>query len=341
MAYYWNRLEAFLVGIIIGLMLVHLPSVRLIRIDSPASVSSAILPDSREHVRGFTVQSTTGIKVDIMDPTNPGRHGGILINNDKVRVKQQERAAPYDLVLVFPFRNRDAHKHMIIPYLANYTNVRFPGKRVLFLVAEQKDELDFSRSWTFNAAYNYLSSIYKLQADLCVVIHDIDRFPVGNAPTVPYLNCKKPTQLSSENKQWNNTIPYERYAGGVLGASVAHWELINGMSNFYRGWGCEDDDLFERFRQKKLVGRFINHPSKGYGRFDAYPKGVNHQQGSRDASVEKRNRQHLKQVRSGQLEWEKDGFSSCGWKINGNLMVNNFTYPNAHVIQVPLAQPGY
>ena len=28
-----------------------------------------------------------------------------------------------------------------------------------------------------------------------------------------------------------------------------HWRAVNGFSNFYPGWGGEDDDLFHRVRQ--------------------------------------------------------------------------------------------
>lgn len=31
------------------------------------------------------------------------------------------------------------------------------------------------------------------------------------------------------------------------------WQTVNGMSNGYKGWGCEDDDLYARLHRKDLL----------------------------------------------------------------------------------------
>ncbi|KAF0992018.1 hypothetical protein HZS_4872 [Henneguya salminicola] len=40
--------------------------------------------------------------------------------------------------------------------------------------------------------------------------------------------------------------PYKSYTGGVTTVSSKQYSDVNGFSNFYWGWGLEDDDFFKR-----------------------------------------------------------------------------------------------
>lgn len=35
--------------------------------------------------------------------------------------------------------------------------------------------------------------------------------------------------------------------GGAVNVRSEHFQKVNGFSNVYWGWGCEDDDLYIRF----------------------------------------------------------------------------------------------
>lgn len=47
-------------------------------------------------------------------------------------------------------------------------------------------------------------------------------------------------------------LPYGEYFGGVTAMSRTHFELINGFSNIFWGWGGEDDDLYYRTKGHNL-----------------------------------------------------------------------------------------
>ena len=42
-------------------------------------------------------------------------------------------------------------------------------------------------------------------------------------------------------------LPYAAIFGGVAALKKEHFQLVNGFSNQFFGWGGEDDDLYNRF----------------------------------------------------------------------------------------------
>ena len=41
-------------------------------------------------------------------------------------------------------------------------------------------------------------------------------------------------------------LPYNNFLGGVIAATPTMYQLVNGYSNAYFGWGAEDDDFQNR-----------------------------------------------------------------------------------------------
>lgn len=47
-------------------------------------------------------------------------------------------------------------------------------------------------------------------------------------------------------------LPYPAIFGGVSAISREHFQLLNGFSNSFWGWGGEDDDMSNRIRYHNL-----------------------------------------------------------------------------------------
>ena len=48
------------------------------------------------------------------------------------------------------------------------------------------------------------------------------------------------------------SLPYNNIFGGAGSFSKEHFQLINGFSNQFWGWGGEDDDLYKRYLSHKI-----------------------------------------------------------------------------------------
>ena len=46
--------------------------------------------------------------------------------------------------------------------------------------------------------------------------------------------------------KYHYTVPWLGITGGVMAFTKSQYEAVNGFSNEYWGWGCEDDDMFVR-----------------------------------------------------------------------------------------------
>ena len=53
--------------------------------------------------------------------------------------------------------------------------------------------------------------------------------------------------LPNHNTLFFHRLPYATIFGGVGAFTKDHYDMINGMSNLFWGWGGEDDDLYQRY----------------------------------------------------------------------------------------------
>lgn len=137
--------------------------------------------------------------------------------------------------IVVPYRNRLEHLRVFASHMVEFLRGHFFS----ILVVEQADNRPFNRGALLN-----IGSLLAPATDY-IAFHDVDMLPVDgtcdySAPATGICH------LAGRAEQFGYGLPYGNYCGGVLLVSRIAFSAINGFSNRYWGWGCEDDDLVLR-----------------------------------------------------------------------------------------------
>ena len=69
-------------------------------------------------------------------------------------------------------------------------------------------------------------------------------FPVGKITGLKVI--RKIISEKSSIDKYHYTVPWAGITGGAMAFTESQYRLVNGFSNEYWGWGCEDDDMFIR-----------------------------------------------------------------------------------------------
>lgn len=139
-------------------------------------------------------------------------------------------------IIIIPYRDRQVHLDCLLSQLQRYFS------HIPVCVVEQADTGTWNKGLLFNAAVTELGDKYDYY-----ILHDVDFIP---NPTVNYSPTDLPCLLSTECSQFNYTHMYPTFFGGVVGIPKEMYYLINGFSNKFRGYGGEDDLLYNSFIQK-------------------------------------------------------------------------------------------
>lgn len=177
------------------------------------------------------------------------------------------------LGFIVPYRDRRAH----LPYFLN-------AVKGDIVIVEQEAGKPFNRAKLLNVGF--------LESDFdYFVFHDIDMIPVG----VDY-SPSECAHLAGRASQFGGRLPYPTYFGGVTMFSRECFEVVDGYSNDFWGWGSEDDEMYNN-----VVGKgFI--PEYRAGRFRSLP----HKQADRSYHPE-----NIKRNLAGRLTGLKD----CEYKV--------------------------
>jgi beta-1,4-galactosyltransferase 2 len=164
------------------------------------------------------------------------------------------------------------------------------------IVVEQTAGVVFNKGALFNIGY--LAA--KGSCDY-LVLHDIDQVPLSRENKYRYApGGEFPLHLCSATSQY----------GYALQITVPQFERINGYSNFYFGWGQEDDDLY--FRIAVTLGTVARLDSET-GRYQAltHPR-------VKDLDTTKifnRGTEHLQATRVGTFDIQTDGISNLKYEM--------------------------
>ena len=149
----------------------------------------------------------------------------------------------HNLAIIIPYRDREEHLSTFLPHMKEFLK-NLNNKYSIYIV-EQLDENDFNRGKLKNVGF----ALAKNNHDY-FCFHDIDMLPISEA--CDYSYAQKPTHLAGKVEQFQWKLPIPNYFGGVVLFDQHSFSLINGYYNDFWGWGCEDDDLFDRCMRRKI-----------------------------------------------------------------------------------------
>lgn len=137
-------------------------------------------------------------------------------------------------VIITPYRNRPGHLRQFIRHYKDFS----------IYVIEQDNDLPFNRGMLLNIGFSIAKATH-------CIFHDIDMLCIGG------LNHYRsypgnPVQLATHAEQFGYRLPFAEYFGGVTMFSRDHFELCNGYSNHFWGWGGEDNLMYDTVISKGL-----------------------------------------------------------------------------------------
>lgn len=150
-----------------------------------------------------------------------------------------------NVAIIVPYRNREAHLQIFLKKMHNFLIKQNQIDYQIFLI-EQDDQNRFNRANLLNIGF-YESLKINPKID-CFIFHDVDIIPL-NLDQI-YICTNQPKHLCSYLDKFRFVLIYPTLFGGVVTINRDQFELVNGYSNLYDGWGGEDDDFFKRVQKK-------------------------------------------------------------------------------------------
>ena len=165
----------------------------------------------------------------------------------------------HKLGIIVPYRNRYSQLEKFLEHTKFYLDNR--GYHYVIIVVEQDNASSFNRGMLCNIGFKEAVE----QGCDYVVFHDVDLLP----KKVDYGYADIPLHLATHN------LPFDTYFGGVTLFPVDVFKKINGFSNYYWGWGFEDDDLLYRCRKRRVKLNIISQKVKDSFRSSLRFNGIN------------------------------------------------------------------
>ncbi|XP_037942960.1 beta-1,4-galactosyltransferase 1 [Teleopsis dalmanni] len=212
--------------------------------------------------------------------------------------------ARFSVAIIVPYRQREEQLHIFLTYMHNYLRQQRIHYRI-FLV-EQNDQLPFNRAKLFN-----IGATIAVQNEFpCLILHDVDLLPLNSGNL--YACTEKPRHMCSALDKFRFNLPYTSLFGGVVAIRSEVYNIINGMSNLYQGWGGEDDDFYERILAKQYSICRFEPKYSGYTMLRHKPETPN------------QNRGQL--LTTSHLRFHIDGLNSLTFKENERRIHSLFTH---------------
>ncbi|KAL3270080.1 hypothetical protein HHI36_009138 [Cryptolaemus montrouzieri] len=157
------------------------------------------------------------------------------------RTAKPENASDHRLALLVPYRERFEELLEFVPYIHNFINRQHISHDIFIL--NQVDGYRFNRASLINVGYLQVKSSYDY-----IAMHDVDLLPLND--NLSYAFPKQPYHLAAPNL--HPRYHYAKFIGGILLINREQFNLVDGLSNNYWGWGLEDDEFFVRLKEANL-----------------------------------------------------------------------------------------
>ncbi|MEE6479899.1 hypothetical protein FKM82_012405 [Ascaphus truei] len=157
-------------------------------------------------------------------------------------VSEDPSWGPHRLAVLIPFRERFEELLSFVPHMHQYLS----EKKILhhIFVINQVDHFRFNRASLINVGFLESGN----ETDY-IAMHDVDLLPLN--PDLDYGYPEKgPFHVASP--ELHPLYHYKTYVGGILLLTKKHYEMCNGMSNRFWGWGREDDEFYRRIKAAGL-----------------------------------------------------------------------------------------
>ncbi|XP_059846091.1 beta-1,4-galactosyltransferase 7 isoform X1 [Hypanus sabinus] len=143
---------------------------------------------------------------------------------------------PHKIAIIVPFRERFEELLSFVPYMHAFLKKKKIRHKIL--VINQVDHFRFNRASLINVGFLESGNDTDYLA-----MHDVDLLPQNEDLDYGYPE-KGPFHVASP--ELHPLYHYKNYVGGILLLTKQHFELCNGMSNRFWGWGREDDEFYRR-----------------------------------------------------------------------------------------------
>ncbi|XP_063045515.1 beta-1,4-galactosyltransferase 7 isoform X2 [Engraulis encrasicolus] len=164
---------------------------------------------------------------------------------------------PHKMALIIPFRERFEELLVFVPFMHDFLNKKRIRHKIL--VINQVDHYRFNRASLINVGYQESGN----DTDY-VAMHDVDLLPLNEALDYGFPE-EGPFHVASP--ELHPLYHYKTYVGGILLLTKKHYQMCNGMSNRFWGWGREDDEFFRRLKTAGLQLFRPNGIKTGYKTF--------------------------------------------------------------------------
>ncbi|XP_054833240.1 beta-1,4-galactosyltransferase 7 isoform X2 [Eublepharis macularius] len=145
---------------------------------------------------------------------------------------------PHRLAVLVPFRERFEELLAFVPHMHRFLSRKKIRHHIFIL--NQVDHYRFNRASLINVGFLESGN----DTDY-VAMHDVDLLPLNEELDYSFP-ATGPFHVASP--ELHPLYHYSTYVGGILLLTKQHYQMCNGMSNRFWGWGREDDEFYRRIK---------------------------------------------------------------------------------------------